>query len=55
MTEPLINYTIQGSSVEDKIYDTKDQFMEEDITILQVPMYEVTGPTGGTTIIIGED
>lgn len=55
MTEPLVNYTIQGSSVEDKIYDTKDQFMEEDITILKVPMYEVSAPNGGTILIIGED
>ena len=55
MAEPLVNYTIQGSSVEDKVYDTQDRYMEEDITILQVPMYEVSGPDGGTTLIIGED
>ena len=33
MPEPLIDYTIQGLINEDKVYDTKDKLMEEDITI----------------------
>ena len=55
MPEPLVDYTIQSLVQQDQVFDTKDKFMEEDITILKVPVYEVSGPTGGTTIIIGED
>lgn len=54
MPEPLIDYTIQGLINEDKVYDTKDKLMEEDITILAVPSYEVSTVGGGTTIIIGD-
>lgn len=55
MAEPLVDYTVQGLVNETQIFETRDQYMEEDITILKVPTYEVSGPNGGITIIIGED
>ena len=55
MPEPLINYTIQSLIEEDQVFATKDQLMEEDITILQVPTYEVSDPGGGIVLIIGDN
>lgn len=34
---------------------TKQKFMENDVTIRKIPLYEVSNTTGGTTITIGKE
>ena len=44
---PLVN--------SDQIFPTKNTRMTDDLTVYKVPTYEVTAPTGGTVLIIGEE
>lgn len=33
--------------------ETKDTHMTDDVTVREIPYYEVSNPQGGTTIVIG--
>lgn len=37
-----------------QVMKTKDKQMSEDVEILPIPYFEVTGISGGTTVYIGE-
>lgn len=39
----------------DQSLDTSGHRMLDDVTVFKVPTYEVSGPTGGITLIIGGD
>ena len=36
------------------VVETKDKIMRDNFTVKPVPIYTVTNPKGGTTIIIGD-
>lgn len=42
-------------STEQKVLETKQKFMDDDVTVRKIPFYEVSNATGGTTITIGKD
>lgn len=42
-------------STEQKVLETKQKFMEDDVTVRKIPFYEVTNETGGTTVTIGRE
>lgn len=58
-------YTTQGSpyegdydvmpTVEGQALQTKHKFMKDDITILAIPFYEVSNPSGGNTVYIADE
>lgn len=48
------DYEVTPKVNEDQTLPTKNHRMKEDLTVTKIPVYEVSGPTGGTTIIIGE-
>lgn len=46
------NYTITPSTLEQTL-DTKGKFMQNDLTIKEIPYYEVSNTSGGNTVHIG--
>lgn len=37
----------------EQILETKQKSMADDVTVLAIPIYEVSNPQGGTTVTIG--
>lgn len=48
-------YQVVPSVKEDQVLDTLNKRMTDNLTVLKTPTYEVSGPTGGITLIIGEE
>jgi len=44
---PLVNGNL--------VLQTDDKLMTENLTVLKVPQYEVSNPSGGLTLTIGDD
>lgn len=47
-------YTVEPSLESDIVLETKNQRMRENVTVLQIPQYEVSNEAGGITFIIGK-
>lgn len=53
--------TYEGAyEVTPKIYEavelpTRDRLLRDDVTVKQIPQYEVSNEAGGTTLIMGEE
>ena len=45
------NYTVTPA-MEAQVLETKDKVMTDDVTVLEIPMYETTNLSGGTTLYI---
>lgn len=48
-------YEVIPKVKENTILETKNKWMKEDVTILEIPAYEVSNIAGGTTLTIGKE
>lgn len=48
-------YVVTPKMFEGTVLLTKDKTMVDDVTVLEVPFYEVTNETGGTTVYIATE
>lgn len=47
------DYEVTPSMSEDITLETANKLMQDDVTVLKVPRYDVANEAGGTTVIIG--
>lgn len=48
-------YVVTPKMFEGTVLPTKDKTMADDVTVLEVPFYEVTNESGGTTVYIATE
>ena len=48
-------YVVKPKMFEGTVLPTKDKTMTDDVTVLEVPYYEVTNQSGGTTVYIATE
>lgn len=48
-------YIVTPKMFEGTVLPTKEKMMADDVTVLEVPYYEVTNETGGTTVYIATE
>lgn len=48
-------YVITPSTTEKQTLKTAQTFLENDVTVLKIPYYEVSNNTDGTTVYIGNE
>lgn len=49
------DYTVTPKMFEGTVLPTRDKTMADDVTVLEVPFWEVTNETGGTTVYIATE
>lgn len=49
------DYTVTPKMFEGTVLPTKDKTMTDDVTVLEVPFYEVSNASGGTTVYIATE
>lgn len=48
-------YEITPKTNKDVVLETAKKYMEQDITVLKVPFYQVSNEQGGITVYIGDE
>ena len=49
------NYTVTPSTTSDQVLQTANLMMEDDVTVKEIPFFEVGNIAGGNTVYIGSD
>lgn len=47
-------YTVKPLPFEQTVLDTDGKLMRDDVTVLEIPFYQTSNPSGGYTAIIGD-
>lgn len=48
-------YVVTPKVESDSVLSTKGKQMQQDVTVLKIPQFEVSNESGGKTLIIGEE
>lgn len=49
------NYIVTPKAFEQTVLETKSKLMLDDVTVLEIPYYRTSNPSGGDTIFIGHN
>lgn len=49
------DYTVTPKITEEVLLQTKSKVMNNNVTVLKVPQFEVSNDAGGKTLILGDD